>query len=79
VFGTWERERRHVPEPKNRRLWGEDTGSLPWLWRQPGYLGQGAAAPLTDEQGASSTRASMAAMSSIDPSADSRLLYWMMI
>jgi len=34
-------------------VWGEDTGSLPWLWREPGYLGQGAATPLTDQQGAS--------------------------
>ena len=43
--------RGHVPEPKNRRLWREDPGSLPWLWREPGHLGHGATTPGTEEQG----------------------------
>jgi hypothetical protein len=42
---------RHVPESKDGWVWGEDLGALPWLRGQPGRLGQGAAAPLTKEQG----------------------------
>lgn len=38
-------------ESKSGWVWGEDTGPLPWLWRQPGHLGQGAASSRRDEQG----------------------------